>query len=394
MSQNTPVSENDPIPPKEHKKAGAVRGRSWRFALWLLTAPLAAGLTLAARHIPGFAEWYAVTVYPLLAQPLNALTGLVPISMMEVGCAVLIAGLLALGVRLAAVLCRLQGLRARLVRAARALVRLGCLASAGLLAFTLLCGVNYHRSTFAVHSGLPVQQSTVAELRELCSDLAARANALAAVQPHHDEAGVTLMTADGWASIADAADAAYGTVAARYPVLGGSYGHAKPMLASFVMSRMELTGIFFPFTMESNVNKLAPSYNLPFTIAHELAHLRGFMREDEANYIAWLVCSASPDVRLQYSGTVLALVHAGNALARADMQAYAELWYSYSEQLHRDLAANRAYWAQFEDKPLAELGEKTNDAYLKANGQTDGTASYGRMVDLLLAEWRAKNGGQ
>jgi hypothetical protein len=31
-----------------------------------------------------------------------------------------------------------------------------------------------------------------------------------------------------------------------------------------------------------------------------------------------------------------------------------------------------------------------NDTYLKAQGQTQGVRSYGRMVDLLLAERRAK----
>ena len=80
---------------------------------------------------------------------------------------------------------------------------------------------------------------------------------------------------------------------------------------------------------------------------------------------------------------------AGNALARADASAYAALCAAYSPQVRRDLAQNNAYWAQFDGQTLSELSEKTNNAYLKANGQTDGTRSYGRMVDLLLAEWRA-----
>ncbi|HPE16562.1 MAG TPA: DUF3810 family protein, partial [Oscillospiraceae bacterium] len=32
--------------------------------------------------------------------------------------------------------------------------------------------------------------------------------------------------------------------------------------------------------------------------------------------------------------------------------------------------------------------DRMNDAYLKANAQRDGVKSYGRMVDLLLAEYR------
>jgi hypothetical protein len=54
-----------------------------------------------------------------------------------------------------------------------------------------------------------------------------------------------------------------------------------------------------------------------------------------------------------------------------------------------DMMAQSEYWKQFEDTVASEIGESMNNAYLKANNQTDGTKSYGRMVDLLLAEWRA-----
>ncbi len=374
---------------KPKAKAKTKSAPSWRFCLWGLCLPAAGLLTLAARRLPGFAEGYASTVYPLLAQPLNFLTGLLPLSLMELLCGGLLLAGLVLAVRLVRILVHTAGARARWVRLARALARLACAASAALLAFVLLAGINYSRSSFAALSGLPVQNSTVEELQTLCSDLAERADRLAAQIPAHDADGVTLTTEDGFHALAEAADEAYANAARQYPVLGGRYGHAKPMLASFVMSRMQLTGIFFPFTMEANVNTLAPSFNVPYTIAHELAHLRGFMREDEANYIAWVVCSASADVRLQYGGTLLALIHAGNALARADASAYAALCAAYSPQVRRDLAQNNAYWAQFDGQTLSELSEKTNNAYLKANGQTDGTRSYGRMVDLLLAEWRA-----
>lgn len=40
--------------------------------------------------------------------------------------------------------------------------------------------------------------------------------------------------------------------------------------------------------------------------------------------------------------------------------------------------------------PAAKLSDAVNDTYLKANNLTDGVHSYGRMVDLLLAEARAE----
>ena len=120
------------------------------------------------------------------------------------------------------------------------------------------------------------------------------------------------------------------------------------------------------------------------------------MREDEANYIAYRTCMASDSIDLQYSGTMLALIHTGNALYRQDAERYYELYRAHiSESVSKDLIANNEYWDQFE-KPMVgettvgEIADKVNDAYLKANDQQDGTKSYGRVVDLLLAEYKQR----
>ena len=61
------------------------------------------------------------------------------------------------------------------------------------------------------------------------------------------------------------------------------------------------------------------------------------------------------------------------------------------EEAQRDFDANNAYWEQFEGQ-VAEIADNINDTYLKAQNQTDGVQSYGRVVDLLLAKYRADNG--
>ena len=70
------------------------------------------------------------------------------------------------------------------------------------------------------------------------------------------------------------------------------------------------------------------------------------------------------------------------------MDAYNQLWQQYSEGLVRDLKQNSEYWKQFQQSTVREVSTSINDAYLKANHQTDGVRSYGRMVDLLLAYYR------
>ena len=120
------------------------------------------------------------------------------------------------------------------------------------------------------------------------------------------------------------------------------------------------------------------------------------MREDEANYIAYRACMASDSLDLQYSGVMLALIHTGNALYGKDAEKYYAVYREhYSEAVSRDLIANNEYWDQFE-KPIvgetsvADIAEKVNDTYLKINDQSDGTQSYGRVVDLLLAEYKQR----
>jgi hypothetical protein len=41
---------------------------------------------------------------------------------------------------------------------------------------------------------------------------------------------------------------------------------------------------------------------------------------------------------------------------------------------------------------VAEKADAVNNTYLKSNNQEDGVKSYGRMVDLLLAERRTRLG--
>ena len=163
------------------------------------------------------------------------------------------------------------------------------------------------------------------------------------------------------------------------------------MLLSHLWSYTQITGVFTCWSMEANVNIDVPDFTLPFTMCHEQAHLRGFMREDEANFIAYLACMESEDQAIQYSGASMAAMYAMNTLYQADYERFCELYATYSPGVQRDFAAQSRYWAQFEG-PVAEVSDKVNDTYLKANRQTDGVASYGRMVDLLLANYRAKHG--
>ena len=132
-----------------------------------------------------------------------------------------------------------------------------------------------------------------------------------------------------------------------------------------------------------------PDYNIPHTMCHELSHLKGFMREDEANFIGYLACIASENPAFQYSGYLTGWVYAGNALAEADMETYVQLHGKLCESARMDLRENSVFWERYEGK-VAEAANQWNDTYLKMNNQADGVKSYGRMVDLMLAYRKAE----
>ena len=141
--------------------------------------------------------------------------------------------------------------------------------------------------------------------------------------------------------------------------------------------------------MEANYNAEMTPYNIPHTACHELSHLRGFMREDEANFIGFLACVGSENQEYRYSGYLMGWIYAGNALESVDHEAYAGYWDMLRPEVQEDLRENTAFWDRFDTK-VSKAAETLNNTYLKANSQSDGVRSYGRAVDLMLAWYQSE----
>ncbi len=355
--------------------------------LWLVTlAPVALILSLASAGNPAFAEWYATTLYPGLSLGINAVTSIFPFSLAEVSILLLIAGLLIYLIRFLTKIVKQKGSRAE--SAVKFLLNLICFTSVLYFAFVITCGINYNRYSFAQTSGLTVKPSSKTELTALCNELAQDVNTLRK-NVKTDEHSVMKLSEPTLNDTAKEARASYDKIGADYPLLRAGYGAPKAVFGSRLMSYGNITGIIFPFTFEANVNTDVPSYSIPVTMCHELSHLRGYMREDEANFIGYLVCEKSSSADFKYSGKLFAFIYASNALFDTDNNAASQVFSKLSDGVRRDLDANSAYWKQFEG-PVAEVSNSVNNSYLQANHQEDGIKSYGRMVDLLLAEYRAK----
>ena len=224
-------------------------------------------------------------------------------------------------------------------------------------------------------------------MAELCEYLVEKVNETATSETSYRSGGSSRSGLESRRDWRTEAVRVMGAVGETYPVLGGFYPKPKEVTVSWILSVQQLCGIYSPFTVEANFNGSMPDYNIPHTLCHELSHLKGFMREDEANFIGYLACLASDKQMFRYSGYLTGWVYAGNALARADWEAYRALYEQLCGQAKEDLAENNAFWDRYEGK-VAEVSNQMNDVYLKANRQEDGVKSYGRMVDLMLEDYK------
>ena len=175
----------------------------------------------------------------------------------------------------------------------------------------------------------------------------------------------------------------YAELLTEFPFLSGRVTEPKKMIFSRFMSRLGYTGIFFPFTGETNLNVDHPQCMLPFTVAHELAHQLGTAAEQECNFLGVAACVSSGNVIYEYSGWLSALLYCSNALYSADYDAWLYIYNTYSDGVRRDFDDNNAYWASFES-PVSDAADAVYDGYLKAQGQELGIKSYGACVDLLV----------
>lgn len=348
----------------------------------LLLIPLGILLVFISSQNPAMVEkLYSKSVYPYIGRILSIVTGVFPFSIAEI--AVILVPV-AFIVYTAAILINSFYRRSfNFMMLLTYVTNILVIVSIVFFIFIGIWGFNYYRMPFSSIAGLEVMPASVEELESLCMSLIERANVLRVSVSVNSKGNVDMP--GNTRDILQNCYKGYDAIAERYPELAGRYGDPKPVLLSELMNYTGICGVYFPFTGEANVNVAIPESTLPSTASHEMAHQRGFSREDEANYISYLACANHPDVNYKYSGILLALINSMNALHGSDEALASELSKSYSEGVRKDLIELREFWKKYEG-PVEEATDRMNDTYLKANNQRDGVRSYGRMVDLLIAE--------
>lgn len=337
----------------------------------------------AAKYCDGFADIYGFYVYPTVVDIFARISGILPFSVAEIMViSAVIVSLYAIGYFVVGMIKR-KGMRLRfLLSSASSVLLVGGLL---LFMFTYGMGINYYRKPFSEIAGLHTEKYSKAQVREVLEYTIANL-AEAEKNVTLDENGHITKPDD----LSDRAVSAMRKLGARYAPLDSYYAGVKPVMLSELMCYGHITGIFTFYSMEANVNIRSTPEELGHTACHELSHMTGFMREDEANFIAYLACRDSEDPYLTYSGWYDMTIYLLNAYAPDATNAeYAKVYSKLPESTIAQLKMQNEFWAKYETK-FGEAAEAMNDVYLKINDQSDGTKSYGRVVDLAIADYYSR----
>ena len=182
---------------------------------------------------------------------------------------------------------------------------------------------------------------------------------------------------------------AYDKTCDDYDFLQRLNSRVKPVMLSKPMSYTHITGVYTFFTGEANVNVNFPDYTLPYTAAHELAHQRGIAKEDEANFMAFIVCMNSDDAYIRYSAYVSLYEYVASALYSADRSLYAKAASTLPVLVRAEQLAYSDFFDEYRDTVASDVSETVNNTFLVLHG-TEGTKSYGMVVDLAVAYYKAQ----
>lgn len=163
----------------------------------------------------------------------------------------------------------------------------------------------------------------------------------------------------------------------------------KPIALSEPMTHTHISGVYTFMTGESNINTNYPDFLMPFTMAHEMAHQRGIAREDEANFVAYLVCIGSDDEYIRYSGYANMANYIASALNSADKEKYSDLIVNrYPAGILKEFIAYSDFFSKYRDSTASNVTGAVNNVFLQSQGQSAGTRSYGLVVDLAVAYYK------
>jgi len=353
-------------------------------------------LNLLFWNSSAFSDFFVTFIFPLFVATYGRLTGLASFSVGEwlivVG---LITVLLFLVAAVLLLVCILRGMQTKGKRIAEGYMHffgweVACVA----LIMTCNCYSLYHTSSLEESFPLAGAEAVSEEnMVLLWNHLATRCNELS--KTFQRDADGYVVGYDVTGETEEKAIAYMKQLGSRFDRLNGYYPNPKRMFFSDFMCQQYMAGYYFPFSLEANINDVMCELKKPSSMCHELAHLKGYIQEDEASFLSFIACVESEDVFFQYSGYLSVLGYCAkdiNDIAKedatfADRYTFVQL----NDQVILDTTfVTDEEWERINSQAIfnTKTVEKASDTFvntsLMLNGVGEGKHIYGKVVQLVL----------
>ena len=264
--------------------------------------------------------------------------------------------------------------------------------------FYIAWGLNYSQPNIYCRTGMKPVEVSEAKFREFAYRYADSINSLSKERrvkseetafDDQRESQFNGMVDDGLKNrVRDAVLKGYNEIGAKEGINApfNQHPHAKTMLFTPLSSMSGVTGSMGPFFCEFTLNGDIRPHDYPAIYAHEFAHLLGIANEGEANFYSYIVCTASSDKAVKFSGYYHIFFHVLRNVFDILGEKEGEKFLKYIRPEIIQLArSDRNYWLSKRCKVLDAAQDFFFDLYLRGNHVAEGRKSYSGVVGLILA---------
>lgn len=262
--------------------------------------------------------------------------------------------------------------------------------------FYIAWGLNYSQPNIYCRTGMKSVEVSEAKFREFAYRYADSINYLSEETAFDDqrESQFNGIVDDGLKNrVRDAVLKGYNEIGAKEGINApfNQHSHAKTMLFTPLSSMSGVTGSMGPFFCEFTLNGDIRPHDYPAIYAHEFAHLLGIANEGEANFYSYIVCTASSDKAVKFSGYYHIFFHVLRNVFDILGEKEGEKFLKYIRPEIIQLAkSDRNYWLSKRCKVLDAAQDFIFDLYLRGNHVAEGRKSYSGVVGLILA-WESRH---
>ena len=359
----------------------ALRFKSLKWRHGVLIALLI--LVTLTKMIPLWGFIYTTRIYPVIVTLLSPISGIFPFAVGDIFIALSIAWV---------ILYPIYEIRLRKKRVFGRVAEYLLWVYAW---FYIAWGLNYSQPNIYYRIGMKPVEVSKAKFKKFAYQYADSLNALSNASLSNARKSISpdSIVDDGLKNrVRDAVLKEYNKIGYREGINRpfNQHPHAKTMVFTPLSSMAGVTGSMGPFFCEFTLNGDILAHDYPATYAHEFAHFLGVANEGEANFYSYIVCTASADKQVRFSGYYHIFFHVLNNVYDILGEKEGERFLKHIRPEIIQRARNdRHYWLSKRCKALDAAQDFIFELYLKGNHVAEGRKSYSGVIGLILA-WEEK----